>query len=213
MKKDYRVDAWYLDDGVLLEGYTNKYGFHPKDDIPCGFSRQKFSKKDINRVIFYNLEKAIEIAKPSAVIKEIICRYCRDLGRKMNRSLLNGDFNKYSKEINELKSVISKEKPLEEDMVVFRYVNDTEMNAIINAGDIYTFPIFVSTTIHKFKDGYFGRLNILELKLPKGTSCINAEPIVHRGDGEYILPCNSRILIHDISNHKHLKKCIATLII
>lgn len=61
MKSRYKRKAWYLDEDVLLEGYTDKHGFHPNSGIECGFGTQKFSKKDIGKVIFYNLGKAIKV--------------------------------------------------------------------------------------------------------------------------------------------------------
>ena len=59
MKKQYKRDAYYLDDGILLHGYKDKYGFHPEYGIPCGFSRQILNKRDVGRVLFYSLPDAI----------------------------------------------------------------------------------------------------------------------------------------------------------
>lgn len=50
--------AWLLDDGVLLAGHKDKYGFHPQKDLGCGFDLQKISKRDIGRTAFYSLKKA-----------------------------------------------------------------------------------------------------------------------------------------------------------
>lgn len=58
MKKHYKRKAWLLDDGILLEGYTSKMKFYPKS-FGCGFSSQRFRKKDIGKEIFYNREKNI----------------------------------------------------------------------------------------------------------------------------------------------------------
>lgn len=52
MKNLYKRKAYLLDDDKVIEGYTDKYGFHPTDP-DCGFTIQKFRKKDINRIIFY----------------------------------------------------------------------------------------------------------------------------------------------------------------
>lgn len=59
MKSRYQRKAWYLDEDVLIEGYTDKRGFHPNYGVECGFGTQLFSKKDIGKVIFYNSEDAI----------------------------------------------------------------------------------------------------------------------------------------------------------
>ena len=53
MKTKHRRQAYYLDDGFLIRGYTDKYGFHPYRRSDCGFSTQKFRKKDIGKTIFY----------------------------------------------------------------------------------------------------------------------------------------------------------------
>lgn len=61
MKKRYRRKAWYLDEDVLLEGYTDKRGFHPNFGIQCGFGTQKFARKMVGKEIFYNLKEAHRI--------------------------------------------------------------------------------------------------------------------------------------------------------
>lgn len=58
MKTNYKRKAWYLDEDVLLEGYVDKYGFHPNKTIQCGFDLQKVSKRDIGKTLFYNLDDA-----------------------------------------------------------------------------------------------------------------------------------------------------------
>ena len=64
MKHLYKRKAWYLDEDILIEGYTDKYGFHPNPGIPCGFDTQKFTKKMIGEKIFYNIYSLnYEIAK------------------------------------------------------------------------------------------------------------------------------------------------------
>ncbi len=55
MKNRYKRKACLLDDGVFVEGYTDKRGFHP-NDTSCGFTAQKFRKKDIGKTIFYPSE-------------------------------------------------------------------------------------------------------------------------------------------------------------
>lgn len=57
MKSRYKRKAWYLDEDILLEGYTDKRGFHPNDG-GSGFSTQGFTKRMIGREIFYNLDEA-----------------------------------------------------------------------------------------------------------------------------------------------------------
>lgn len=59
MRKTYKRDAYYLDNGILLYGYKDKYGFHPEHSLLCGFSRQVLSKRDVGRVLFYSLSDAI----------------------------------------------------------------------------------------------------------------------------------------------------------
>ena len=51
MKNRYKRKAYLLDDGVFVEGYTD----HP-NDTSCGFTAQKFRKKDIGKTIFYPSE-------------------------------------------------------------------------------------------------------------------------------------------------------------
>lgn len=64
MKRLYKRKAWYLDEDILIEGYTDKHGFHPNPGIPCGFDTQKFTKKMIGEKIFYNIDSlTYEIAK------------------------------------------------------------------------------------------------------------------------------------------------------
>jgi len=63
MKKRYKRDAYYLDDGVLIHGYKDKRGFHPWKNLACGFDTQKIRKKDIGVRLFYSLKSAIEKLK------------------------------------------------------------------------------------------------------------------------------------------------------
>lgn len=55
----HRKEAWLLDDGILLPGYKDKYGFHPYREIQCGFDCQKLRKKDKNVIYFMSLDKAL----------------------------------------------------------------------------------------------------------------------------------------------------------
>ena len=59
MKSIYMRKAWYLDEDILIEGWVDKYGYHPAYGIPCGFSRVKLSKKSmIDKVLFFDLAEA-----------------------------------------------------------------------------------------------------------------------------------------------------------
>lgn len=51
--------AWYLDEDVLLEGYTDDMTFYPRQPNKCGFDAQRYTKKDINMTVFHNLDKAV----------------------------------------------------------------------------------------------------------------------------------------------------------
>ena len=55
MKNKYKKEAWLLDDGIFLHGYTSKRRFFPSN-FGCCFSYQKFNKKDIGKIVFYNRE-------------------------------------------------------------------------------------------------------------------------------------------------------------
>lgn len=56
MKSRYKRKACYLDADVLIEGYVDKYGFHPNSGVQCGFGTQKFSKRDIGKKIFFSVD-------------------------------------------------------------------------------------------------------------------------------------------------------------
>lgn len=58
MRKIYKRKAWLIDDEIILSGYTSKRKFFP-NNLNCGFSSQKFKRKDINKIIFFN-ENTIE---------------------------------------------------------------------------------------------------------------------------------------------------------
>ena len=60
MKKRYKKPAYLLDEDILIFGYKDKYGFHPDKNVLCGFDTQKVSKKDINKILFYNLKDAVD---------------------------------------------------------------------------------------------------------------------------------------------------------
>lgn len=60
MKSRYKRKAWYLDENVLIEGITDKRGFHSNYGIECGFGTQVFSKKSIGKEVFYDLEEAFK---------------------------------------------------------------------------------------------------------------------------------------------------------
>lgn len=53
----HKKKAYYLDNGIIIPGIKDKYGFHPDKNIPCGFSLQIIYPKDIGTVLFYDLQK------------------------------------------------------------------------------------------------------------------------------------------------------------
>lgn len=57
MKNIYKRKAWLLNDDIILEGYTAKRKFFPKD-FECGFSYQRVHKSDIGKILFYDREEA-----------------------------------------------------------------------------------------------------------------------------------------------------------
>ena len=61
IRKIYKRRAWLLDDGVLLEGYTAKRKFYPEFSCLCGFSYQKIRKKDIGKILFYDIQQVINL--------------------------------------------------------------------------------------------------------------------------------------------------------
>jgi len=67
MKNRYKRKAWYLDEDVLLEGYTDKRGFHP-DNFACGFGTQGFTKVMIGKEIFFDLDEALRVCGNVEVI-------------------------------------------------------------------------------------------------------------------------------------------------
>lgn len=59
MKKRYKKEAFYLDDGILLHGYKDKRGFHPDSGISCGFDLQVLNKKSIGKTLYFKLSDVI----------------------------------------------------------------------------------------------------------------------------------------------------------
>lgn len=59
MKKRYKKEAYYLDDGILLHGYVDKRGFHTEHGLGCGFSLAKINKHAIRKTVFYSLRDAL----------------------------------------------------------------------------------------------------------------------------------------------------------
>lgn len=57
MRQSYQRKAWYLDEDILLEGYTDKRGFHP-NSFAGGFSLSLIRKQMIGKIIFYDLDEA-----------------------------------------------------------------------------------------------------------------------------------------------------------
>lgn len=58
MKTIYRRKSWFLKDGILYEGYKDKYGFHPDGLVTdeCGFSLRRIKKGDNGKSLFFNIE-------------------------------------------------------------------------------------------------------------------------------------------------------------
>ena len=63
--------AYLIDDGIIIHGVKDKYGFHPNYGIPCGFSTQKIRKKDIGVKLFYDVNKAIELTAEYFCLKAV----------------------------------------------------------------------------------------------------------------------------------------------
>lgn len=127
---------------------------------------------------------------------EIVKKYCANLGRPINRALLEGRTTKWKKEIHLLQKALLESIPTEENLVVSRFIDDKEANAIMDAGRTYISPIFLSTTvgnIENFLDPI--RKNQLILKIPKGTKGIFSDPITKRNEFEFILPYGTKIAV------------------
>lgn len=63
-----RQEAWYLDEDVLLAGYTDAMVFYPNKTTQCGFDAQAYTDDDVNKTLFYALEKAEEVCGSVRVI-------------------------------------------------------------------------------------------------------------------------------------------------
>lgn len=127
---------------------------------------------------------------------EIVKKYCANLGCPINRALLEGRTTKWEKEIHLLQKALLESIPTEENLVVSRFIDDKEANAIMDAGRTYISPIFLSTTvgnIENFLDPI--RKNQLILKIPKGTNGIFSDPITKRNEFEFILPYGTKIAV------------------
>lgn len=68
MKSRYKRKAWYLDDGILLEGNVDKRGFHPNQGVGCGFGTQEINKKMIGVEIFFDLDEALRVCGKLEVV-------------------------------------------------------------------------------------------------------------------------------------------------
>ena len=69
MKSIYMRKAWYLDEVVLIEGWVDKYGYHPAYGIPCGFGLIKIAKRTMmNKLLFFDLKKAKQKYPNAAVV-------------------------------------------------------------------------------------------------------------------------------------------------
>ena len=65
----YRKKAWYLNEDVLIEGWVDKYGYHPAYGIPCGFGLVKITRKSmLNKFLFFDLAAAKQMYPSAAVI-------------------------------------------------------------------------------------------------------------------------------------------------
>lgn len=56
MKKQYRRKAWYVVDRFIVDGYTDKYGFHVTDTEFEDYKKIVWHGK---KNIFYNFEEAV----------------------------------------------------------------------------------------------------------------------------------------------------------
>lgn len=52
--------AWYLDDGILIEGFVLGNQFYPNTKL-CGFDVQEFDNSRVDREVFFDLQKAIVV--------------------------------------------------------------------------------------------------------------------------------------------------------
>lgn len=63
MKKTYKRDTILNDDGILVYGYKDKYGFHPCKEAAkrCGFDLQKINRRQLGKEYFYSLDDALKV--------------------------------------------------------------------------------------------------------------------------------------------------------
>ncbi len=61
--------AWLLDEDVLLEGKVSRNCFFSNTKL-CGFGLQYFDKEDIDSILFFDLQKAIDVCGDIPVIKD-----------------------------------------------------------------------------------------------------------------------------------------------
>lgn len=54
----YCKNAFLYDDGIIIEGYVKNKCFFPYN-LDCGFSCQGITDKDINNIVFFDLETAL----------------------------------------------------------------------------------------------------------------------------------------------------------
>lgn len=67
MRTKHCKSCYLLDDGVLLFGYKDKYGFHPQTKR-AGFSLQKVRKREKNKILFKSVKDAFDIVGTIPVI-------------------------------------------------------------------------------------------------------------------------------------------------
>ena len=96
MKKRYRREAYYLDDGVLLHGYRDKRGFHPDPIIQCGFGTQGLNKRSIGKELFFSLDGALKkLGQVELAGGKFIAAI--DLGLAKTRVLVGAERGKFKK--------------------------------------------------------------------------------------------------------------------
>ena len=60
--------AWYLDEGILLEGSVLENKFYPDSDL-CGFHIQEFDEAMIGKEIFFDPEMAVLVCGNVPIIQ------------------------------------------------------------------------------------------------------------------------------------------------
>ncbi len=82
--------CWLLDDGILLHGYKDKYGFHPDKDVQCGFNLQVVKPREKNKLYFFSLKEAYQaLGSITADVKNIRCSI--DLGTSVLKMRISID--------------------------------------------------------------------------------------------------------------------------